>query len=60
MQSILNFLMGHQAIIAALLIAIIDCLFALSPGLQSNGILHAVYLYLKSMNDKAPPAAPAT
>jgi hypothetical protein len=32
---------------AGLLVAVIDFIFALAPGLQANGILHAIYGFLK-------------
>jgi hypothetical protein len=34
---------------AAVLIAILDLIFALIPSVESNGILHSVYVFLKNL-----------
>jgi hypothetical protein len=43
------------SIIAPLLVAIIDLVFALSPNLKANGILNQLFLWLGGKNP--PPAA---
>lgn len=54
-----QFLVLHQGLIAGALVAILDLVMALIPGLASNGILHAVYLFIKGIASKSatPPAA---
>lgn len=49
----------HQGLIAGALVGILDLIIALIPGLASNGILHAVYLFIKNIATKSttPPAA---
>lgn len=49
-----NFVMAHEALLAALLVAALDLAMALSPSLESNGLLHALYLLAKK--ESAPPA----
>ncbi len=43
----LAWIQANQAVVAGAVVAIIDLVFALSPGLESNGILHAIYGFLK-------------
>lgn len=40
-------------VVAPLVVAVLDLVFALSPSLAANGILHQVYVWLK----KSPPAS---
>lgn len=43
----MDFILAHAAVLSALLVAIIDFGFAVSPGLASNGLLHGIYVWLK-------------
>lgn len=47
-----GFLVKYGALIAAALVAIMDLLFALNPGVEANGIAHAAYLWLKGFSKK--------
>lgn len=59
-MSVINFVLAHQAIFAALGVAIMDLIFAVSPSVQSNGLLHLIYMELKSLViPTQPPAPPA-
>lgn len=51
----IQFILDHIAILAALGVALVDFVWAIVPGLQSNGLLHAIYNFLVSK--KAPPQA---
>lgn len=55
MQDVINFILAHQLVIVALVVGLLDFAFAVSPGLESNGILHALYLWLKSLGNKTEP-----
>ena len=46
MQNVIDFLMAHLTVFAALGVAILDAIFGFNPNLQSNGILHWLYLFL--------------
>ena len=46
MADLITWLSAHQAIEAALGIAIIDLIFALKPSWKSNGVFHWVYQQL--------------
>lgn len=48
MQAILDFITAHQAILAGFGVAVLDLIFALIPGVQSNGFLHWLYNLLKA------------
>lgn len=45
MADVIAFLQAHEAVLSTLAIAILDLAFALSPSLNSNGILHMIYLF---------------
>lgn len=49
MQVVINWILAHSVILASLGVAVLDLLFALSPNLEANGILHAIYLQLKKL-----------
>jgi len=49
MQSIIDFILAHQAIFAALVVAVLDFVFAVSPSLSGNGILHSVYVFFQNL-----------
>ena len=57
MQAIIQWVVAHQAVVAGLVVGILDFVFAVSPSLAANGILHQVYLWIASLAGKAPPAA---
>lgn len=48
-MAVITWLLGHQSILAAGAVGVMDLVFALLPNVQSNGVLHWVYLSLKSM-----------
>ena len=39
-------LQSHWALVGGLLVAVLDFVFAVSPGLKANGLIHAIYLFL--------------
>lgn len=49
MDQVLAWLLAHQALLAGAIVGVLDLLFALQPNWQANGVLHAVYLWLKSL-----------
>lgn len=58
MSDIIKFVVEHEAALASLGVAVLDLLFAVSPSLEGNGILHQVYLWIKAIVSKPqPPAA---
>lgn len=42
------FIQAHSVVLAGFLVGTIDLVMALMPNLQSNGILHAVVVFLQS------------
>lgn len=46
MQAVIQFVLAHEVVLAALGIAVLDLAFALNPSLQSNGLLHWVWTML--------------
>lgn len=57
MQAIISWVVAHQAIVSGAVVGVLDLVFALSPALAGNGILHQIYLWIASLAGKAPPAA---
>lgn len=51
-MAIVNWLVGHQGVVATVVVALIDLAIALSPSLQGNGILHQVWVLAKSRQTK--------
>lgn len=49
MQDVIVFLQAHLAVFAALAVALLDLVFALIPGIESNGIVHMIYLWIKGL-----------
>lgn len=49
MQNIILFIQAHLAVFAALAVAVLDLVFALIPGIESNGIVHMIYLWIKGL-----------
>lgn len=46
-------IISHSAIVSAAGVALLDFVFAVSPGVASNGILHAIYNWLKGSKPAA-------
>lgn len=46
MQAILNYVIAHSTLFATLGVAVLDFSFAINDKLKSNGIIHAVYMFL--------------
>ncbi len=49
MDVILQWIVAHQGVVAGLGVGIFDFVFAVSPKLESNGIIHAFYLWVKGL-----------
>lgn len=58
MSQIISFIVAHEAILAALGVAVLDLVFALNSNLQANGVLHQVYLWLKGLTGT--PSSPSS
>lgn len=43
----MDWIIAHAALVTGLVVALLDFAFAISPGLEANGILHAIYGWLK-------------
>lgn len=52
MQSVIQFVVSHEVIIAAGAVAALDFLFAINSGLKSNGILHFFYVQAQTLAGK--------
>lgn len=58
MDSIIQFVTGHEVILAGLIVAVLDLVIALNPKAESNGLLHGIYVFCKNIvSKKAVPAA---
>lgn len=55
MAAVIAWLSAHSAVLAGAVVAVLDLVFALSPSLAANGILHWIYLQLQALlgNGKA-------
>ena len=49
MAAVWAWITGHEVVVVGMLVAVLDFVFAVSPGLASNGILHGLYLWLKGL-----------
>ena len=49
MQDVINFIMSHSALLAAMVVAILDFIMALVPSWESNGIFHSIYVFFKNL-----------
>lgn len=47
--SVLAWLTGHESVLAALGVAIIDFIFSINPNAQSNSVLHWVLAQLSAL-----------
>jgi hypothetical protein len=45
----IDFILANSMIIAPLIIAILDFVFAMDKKLEANGLLHSVYLFFKNL-----------
>lgn len=55
---LIQFVSSHLGLLSTLVVAVMDLLFAVNSKAASNGILHWVYLQLKSLGTKQPPQIP--
>lgn len=53
MDALWSFVLAHSVVLASLGVAILDFAIALFPGLDGNGLLHQLYLWLKSLAGKS-------
>lgn len=53
MDSVTNFLIHYQTALGVAGIGILDFAFALNKNLEANGILHAIYLFLKGQSSSS-------
>lgn len=53
MEALIAWLTAHSAVVAGAVVAVLDLVFALVPGLAANGILHQIYLWLKGLGPKS-------
>lgn len=49
MLDLWNWLLAHQYVLAGAVVAVLDLVFALVPSLEGNGVLHALYLWVKKL-----------
>lgn len=56
MGSILVWLMGHEAMLAAFLVSILDYVFTVNPAAKSNSILEWLFSLLQSVANVVPPS----
>jgi len=52
MQGVIDFILANQLVLAGLLVAVLDLLFALNSKWKSNGILHSLYVFAKGIIEK--------
>lgn len=57
MVAIWTWLTAHQMVFGSLIMGILDFIIAVSPGIDSNGIFHAIYTTVKGFF--TPPTAPS-
>lgn len=57
MQAVIQFVLAHEVVLAAVGVAVLDLLFALNPAIKANGLLHWIYGVLVGV--KAPDAPKA-
>jgi hypothetical protein len=53
MEALIAWLLAHSALLAAVVVAVIDFLWSLSPGLKDNGILDWLYNTAKGLLGKS-------
>jgi hypothetical protein len=52
MQSVIQFLVSHQVLEGAVVVGVLDFLFAMNKSWESNGVLHWIYTTAKSFATK--------
>lgn len=52
MKNVIDFVLGNQAVLAGILVAILDLVFALIPSVKANGILQGIYNFVKAIVNK--------
>jgi hypothetical protein len=58
MDSVIQFVVSHEVIVAGAVVGILDLVIALNPKAESNGVLHGIYIFCKNIvSKKALPAA---
>lgn len=57
MGSIISFITDHRFVIGGLVAAIIDFAVAINPKVDSNGVIHFIYLLAQKAMGKQPPSA---
>lgn len=48
-MGIVQWVLEHQALVASLVVAVLDFGFALKPDWESNGVVHWLYVQLKAL-----------
>ena len=58
-QSIINWMTTNQVLVGALIVAVLDFIFAINPNWKANGILHFIYdaANAKKSTGTTPPSA---
>lgn len=46
-MALIQWLIDHQIVLGAMIVGILDFLFAVSPALAGNGVLHQIYVFFK-------------
>lgn len=49
MQTFFDWIVGHQVVLAGVVVAVFDFIFALKKDWESNGILHFFYVGAKKL-----------
>ncbi len=55
-MAFIQWLMAHELVMAGLVVGVLDFVFAMLPGVESNGIVHWIYLTAKGFVVPAPKA----
>lgn len=50
MQALLTWVTSHQSVIGGSVVAVLDLVFALIPSIQSNGILHFIFVQAQKLS----------
>lgn len=56
-MAIVQWLLGHEAVLSALAVAVLDLVFSVNESAKSNGILHWAYLQLQALAASIAPKA---
>lgn len=52
MAAVLAWIVSHEVVLAAAVVAVLDLVFALNPNSASNGVLHWIYVQLQALLGK--------